>query len=76
MNHNHVVLLLIKGRATSVSDYRPISLLNVIYEIITKVLTNRLNPLMDILINKAQTGFILERFILDGIVVAQELMYT
>lgn len=49
-----------KERANIVSDYRPISLLNIIYKTITKVRPDRLNPLMEILINKAKTGFIPE----------------
>lgn len=58
------------------SGYRPISLFNVTYKIITKVLTLRLNPLLDKLIDTSQSGFIPGRFILDGIAIAQQLMFA
>lgn len=71
INYVYVVLLSKKDGIGTVSDYRPISLLNVIYKIITKVFTLKLNPLLDKLIHVSQSGFIPGRFILDVIAAAQ-----
>lgn len=53
-NYAHVVLIRKKEGASSVSNFRPISLLNVIYKIITKTLTQRLNSLLYNIIDKSQ----------------------
>ncbi|XP_020272038.1 uncharacterized protein LOC109847206 [Asparagus officinalis] len=74
INYAHIILIQKKNEASTVNDYRPISLLNVIYKIITKVLTNRLNPKLEMLIDPMQSGFIKNRFLLDGVVAAQEII--
>ena len=40
LNHSHVVLIPKKKNPQRVSDYRPISLSNVVYKILSKVLAN------------------------------------
>lgn len=59
----NICLLLKKGRDdTNAASYRPLSLLNSDQKIIAKVLTNRLNEHIGILIHSDQTGFIPNRF--------------
>ena len=53
LNYAFAVLIPKKVGANKVQEYRPISLLNVIYKIITKVLTNRLNPKLAQLVDVA-----------------------
>ena len=48
-----------------ISKSRPIHLLNVIFKIVTKVLTTRLNSKLDLLIDTSQIGFIEGRYIMD-----------
>lgn len=52
---------------------RPISLLTP-YKIITKVLSNRLQPIIEQLVDPSQTAFLKQRSILDSIATAQELI--
>ena len=65
-----VVLILKVDGANTVGDFRPISLLNVVYTIITKILTTRLNAILDNLVDKAHSGFIKGRYIMDEVSVA------
>lgn len=74
---NYGILTLIpkvKG-ATNIRQFRPICLLNVVYKIVTKTLTLRLNKIIDKLISPNQTALILGRYILDGVVVIHEVMH-
>ena len=51
----------------SASNYRKITLLNCDYKIISKVLTNRIDPFLSDLIEKEQNGFMNARNIRDNI---------
>ena len=59
-----------------VSQFRPISLCNVTYKIIFKIMVNRVKPLMDKLISPYQNAFIQDRNILDNILIAHEIIDT
>jgi hypothetical protein len=48
----------------------------VVYKIISKVITNRLKPLLSSLISQEQTRFIEGRQIMDNIIHAHELIHT
>ena len=50
LNHFYIVLIPKKPFPNEVSHFRPISLCNVIYKVISKVMVNRLKPIMESLI--------------------------
>ena len=55
-------------------DLRPITLCKVCYRVISKVLTNRLKPLLGKVVSKNQSAFILRRLIIDNIFVSFEVL--
>lgn len=58
MNDTMVVLIPKVDHPSSMRDFRPISLCNVVYKIVSKVLANRLNPLLGSIISQEQSAFI------------------
>lgn len=71
-----VTLIPKKDHLKKVSDFRPISLCNVCYKIITKILANRLKLVLNNLISREQSGFIPARTPLDSIIVVQKIAHS
>jgi Reverse transcriptase (RNA-dependent DNA polymerase) len=62
--------------STAIQKFRPISIVDCCYKILSKILTNRLAPLMHSLIDPSQTTFIPSRYILDNVLVAHEIIHS
>jgi hypothetical protein len=58
------------------NQFRPISLCNICYKIISKIIVNRLRPLLNRLIDPAQVAFIPNRWITENVVAAQEVVHN
>lgn len=70
-----MVLILKYDNPTTFKDFRPISLCNVLYKIVTKVLVQRLRPFLGDLISPLQSSFIPGRGTKDNTILLQEIVF-
>ena len=75
-NQSFITLIPKKQGACSFNHFRPISLHNVCYKIISKILVNRIRPLLSKLIDPAQVAFVPNRWISENVVIAQEVVHS
>lgn len=76
INNTFICLIRKTKNLQKITEYRPISLCNIIYKLILKVLANRLKTILDKVIIKAQSAFVLGRQITNNVVVAFETMHS
>jgi Reverse transcriptase (RNA-dependent DNA polymerase) len=75
LNMDSICLIPKKKDAKLITQFRPISLINYSFKIITKLLSNRLAPVMDKLISPTQTTYIKGINIMDNVVVTTEVLH-
>ncbi|CAL9000066.1 unnamed protein product, partial [Prunus brigantina] len=76
LNHTHIVLIPKLANPRKMTQWRPISLCNVVYKIISKVLTNRLKKVIPHVVSVNQSAFVAERQITDNILVVHEILHS
>ncbi|KAA3474146.1 reverse transcriptase [Gossypium australe] len=76
INKTHIVLIPKVDRPKKLSQFWPISLCNVIYKIIAKVVVNRMSHILGHCIDEAQGAFIAGRQISDNTLIAYEILHS
>ena len=74
VNANILTLVPKKVNPFAIGDFRPIACCNVIYKCITKIISNRMLPLLNDLVGWNQAAFIPSRSISENILFAQEIV--
>lgn len=74
--HSQIVLIPKTDEPKTPRDYRPITIGNIIYRLLMKIIANRLQPYMAELISNNQTAFIRGRNIADNTVLVREILHS
>ena len=72
LNHTFITLIPKVKNPELVSEFRPISLCNVLYKIFSKILANRLKKILPHIITENYSTFTKNRLITDNILLAFE----
>ena len=75
LNHTFIMLIPKIQSPRRVTDFRPISLSNLLYKLIAKVLANCLKKNFPELISETQSAFMSRRLITDNILIAHETLH-
>eukprot|EP00253_Pinus_taeda_P003550 PITA_03550 len=76
LNTSFIALIPKQEKAITPDKFRPIALCNVVYKIISKVIVNRLKPLLPALVSEEKTRYVEGRKILNNIIQAHEVVHS
>uniref|UniRef100_A0A803PA31 Reverse transcriptase n=1 Tax=Cannabis sativa TaxID=3483 RepID=A0A803PA31_CANSA len=76
LNNTLITLIPKVKQPKFISEFRPISLCNITYKIISKTIANRLKIVLNQLISPNQSAFLPGRLISDNIIIAQEVAHS
>ena len=74
LNTTTIVLIPKSDTATTLGEFRPISCCNLVYKIITKIIANRMKPILQKSISNNQATFLKDRSLGENVLLASELV--
>lgn len=75
LNATFIALIPKVKKHESMNEFRPISLCNVMYKILSKMVVNRIKPILPCIVGDAQSAFISNRLITNNIIIASEVFH-
>ena len=75
LNRTHITLIPKVQGPETLGNYRPISLCNSVYKIVTKIIVARLRPFLDKLISPLQSAFVPGRKSVDNAILVQKIIH-
>jgi hypothetical protein len=76
INDKNIILIPKKNISSQVTNFRPISLCHMIYNLVAKVIANRLKRVLPHIISPNQSALVADRRIFDNVVAAYEILHT
>ena len=73
-NSANLVLIPKKPNASLTTDFRPISCLNTVYKVISKLLASRLKEILPLMVSKSQSAFLPGRLLAENVLLATDLV--
>lgn len=76
LNHTYITLIPKVDKPGSFDDYKPISLCNLFYKLISKIIAERIKSVLGASVSGEQFAFLPNRHISDAVGVAQECLHS
>lgn len=76
LTHTFITLILKKIKSITMVDFQSISLCNVIYKLVTKIISNKVKCVLLGIIFDTQLAFTLEKLIMDNVICAFKMSHA